>query len=126
MDSNLGPAFVTTLFGVVLLVFHRKLAHRYAAIYQNAPELKTIMLEWCGLLGGAIAVIMGIALLGYPDHRLVNVPILVIGFVSIFLSDWNARRTIVWCQSEKYWRIANLLMGLLFTAIGVLGLAQNH
>src|SRR5262245_50479632 len=72
-DSPLVPGIMMTLGGMYLLVSHRRLARQYVMYYQAWPAMHTKMLEWSSLVGGALAVITGIALFAYPEHVLASI-----------------------------------------------------
>jgi hypothetical protein len=118
------PGTGLILCGLLVILFHRHFARHCAAFSQTSLVMTEKMLEWSGLLGGAVCVIMGMALLGYPGHTLGKLLVLGIGFFSIFFSDWNARRSILWYQSEKRQRIHLLLLASMMLTIGVLKLSH--
>jgi hypothetical protein len=119
MSSMLVPDILMTLYGIVLLIFHRKMARRYAVYHQTWPETNVKTLEWGRLLAGAGLTGTGIASFAFPDIRPWSFLFVILGLSLIFLSDWSA-----WNQSERYWRIVWLLVGLAVTAAGVLCLLQ--
>jgi uncharacterized membrane protein HdeD (DUF308 family) len=106
------------LFSMAMMVLHRQMARQAAAFYQNWPEMKAKLMEWSGLLGGAMLIVMGLGVFAYPHHRLAAFFTLILGFVCIFLGD--SRRVIAWSRSEKYWRIQYLLGGMVVVSVGVL------